>query len=90
MKPWRTLCDLGHMGAEIHEFDDYAQAMDFARECRAVAVARGTCDHCEVLDLAGRVVWDSFRPEVFEQYAGVSDLGEGIYRYHEQAGWRPA
>ena len=82
LKDWRVVvCTLS--GAEVFEFEAYAEAMTFAREH---AVGMDGADSAEVIDRVARVVWSSLNCD-FEDVHGVDDAPQGIYRWNEGAGW---
>lgn len=83
LKDWRVV--VGTLsGAEVFEFEVYAEAMTFARDH---AIGMHGADSAEVIDKVARVVWSSCGYCDFEDVHGVDDAPEGIYRWNEGAGW---
>lgn len=83
LKDWRVV--VGTLsGAEVFEFDVYAEAMLFAREH---ATGLHGADVTEVIDKVARVVWSSNTSGDFEDIHGVDDASQGIYRWNEDSGW---
>ena len=84
MKPWRVVCVSGTY-CEVCEFDDYDEALAYAR---ADGLAQDAHCQCELLDSSGRVCWSRFDGG-FDQAHGVGQAGAGFYLWNDGAGWFP-